>query len=312
MTTYNARDYLSVALESIISQGDDGIEVIVVDDGSTDDTLEILGRYRSRLDMKLIVREHSGNWVASMNLGMRAATGDYVSFLHHDDHWLPGRVSALRAAVSLDPDAVLVVHPSLYINSRGEPLGVWRCALDRGRGLAPDDVVERLLVQNFIAVPGPLFRRDAGLAVGGLDEALWYSADWDFWLKLAAAGQTVYLPQPYSAYRIHPVASTWRDTDRVERVWHQLNAVLNRHIAHRESFRPVRIGVRRVARFSRDVNTLLAASAHGQRPGLDLAALALRFVALGPLGWHRYLRNSRILERASARVRAGMLHWSHA
>ena len=58
-------------------------------------------------------------------------------------------------------------------------------------------VVERLLVQNFISMPAPLFSREAALRVGGLDEDLWYTADWDFWLKLAATGKTIYVPGPF-------------------------------------------------------------------------------------------------------------------
>ena len=69
-------------------------------------------------------------------------------------------------------------------------------------------MVERLLVQNFIAIPAPLFRRDQALSVGGLDARLWYAADWDFWLKLAAMGPTVYSPRPLAGFRIHSQSQT--------------------------------------------------------------------------------------------------------
>ncbi len=64
-----------------------------------------------------------------------------------------------------------------------------------GGRLDSDIVVPRLLVQNFLAMPAPLVRREAMLQVGGMDDTLWYAADWDLWLKLAALGPTLYVPQ---------------------------------------------------------------------------------------------------------------------
>ena len=310
MTTYNACDYLAQALESIVAQGDKGVEVIAVDDGSTDGTLKILESYRSRLDLKIVACEHTGNWIASMNTGLQLGRGRYACFLHHDDLWLDGRLAAAREALAGTPDTVLLVHPSWFIDRSGRRLNLWRCSLKEGSGLPPEAVVERLLVQNFIAVPAPIFLREAALQVGGLDEANWHSADWDFWLKLVALGRTIYLTRPLVAYRVHPVAATWQGTSRAADYRRYMDQVLDRHFAVWEARRPIRASVQRVARFSVETNLRLAAYAHGHRPGW--LALVARFVALGPAGWHRYFRDSRIIERASARLRAGTLVWDAA
>lgn len=307
MTTYNARDYLAAALESIASQADGGVEVVAVDDGSTDETLAILESYRPRIDLRIVRREHTGNWIASMNLGLREGRGRYACFLHHDDVWLPGRLEAARRVLDGDPEAVLLVSPSWFIDSAGARLNQWRCPLPEGRSPAPEFVVERLVVQNFIAVPAPIFRRDVALEVGGLDEGNWYSADWDFWLKLAAAGPTTHIRRPSAGYRVHPVAATWRGTGTAAAYRGQMDGVLDRHFAAWESRRPIRPAVRRVARFSVEANVCLAGYAHGNRPGW--AALAGRFLGLGPAGWLRYYRDSRIVERVAARLRAGVLRW---
>ncbi len=307
MTTYNASDYLAEALESVAAQAGDDVEVIAVDDGSEDETLQILESFRPRLDLRVVAREHSGNWIAAMNEGLRLGRGRYACFLHHDDFWLDGRLEAAREALGRRGEAVLLLQPSWFVDRRGAKLGRWRCALPAGRPLSAGEVVERLLIQNFVAVPAPIFRRDVALRVGGLDEANWHAADWDFWLKMAAAGETIHLDRALTGYRIHPVAATWSRTDRPRDHRQFMDEVLDRHLAAWEGRGPDRPLVRRVARFSVDMNVRLAELAHGQRPGL--ADLALRFLGLGPMGWHRYLRDSRIVERVAARLRAGMASW---
>lgn len=91
--TYNGAAYLAQTLASIECQVDGNIEVIAVDDGSSDATLAILNAYSSRLPIRTIRRGRIGNWVANTNFGLAEARGEYVSFLHQDDLWLPGRSS---------------------------------------------------------------------------------------------------------------------------------------------------------------------------------------------------------------------------
>ncbi len=309
MTTYNARDYLAIALDSVLAQGCDEVEIIAVDDGSTDETLAILESYRSRLDLQVVARtKNAKNWMAGLNEGLNRARGEYVCFLQHDDYWLDGRLRKAQATLARWPNTVMLLHPARFVDHTGERLGQWNCPLPTNLCLAPEEVVERLLVQNFVAVQAPIFRRDAALAVGGLDEALWYSADWDLWLMLAAMGQTVYLPEVLTAYRIHNHSMTWWRTDaQIAEQRRQLELVLDAHAAALERRRSIRPATRRAARYSIEVNTALAAYAH--RSGAPLIGLGMRFVGLGPGGWHRFIRDSRIIERVAARLRAGMHRW---
>src|SRR5262249_16190212 len=151
-----------------------------IDDGSTDGTLEILRAFRDRLSLTVVERPHVGNWVANANQGLARARGRYVSILHQDDRWLPERLAVLRPLLEAAPGVTLALHPSWYIDEAGRRVGRWRCPLPPGVGrLAPEAVVERLLVQNFVAMPAPTFPREAVARVGPLDETLWYTADWD-------------------------------------------------------------------------------------------------------------------------------------
>jgi hypothetical protein len=161
-------------------------------------------------------------------------------------------------------------------------------------------LLERLLVQNFVAVVSPVIRRDAWLACGGLDLDLWYTGDWDMWLKLAEHGDVVYHDAVTAAFRIHGASATTIRSRDTQDVTEQLRTVLERHIGAVPRER--RAAVRRLAEASIAVNTALAAAAGG-RPAKVMSALGA-VVALGPVGAAHYLHRSRIVERVVPRMRA--------
>jgi hypothetical protein len=305
--TYNGAAHLAEALESIRVQGDDDIEVIAVDDGSTDATPDILERFARSMALRVVRSDHVGNWVAVTNRGLGMARGAYCSFLHQDDLWMPGRLDALRRDVEGGRREMLWVHSSWYVDGHRRRVGRLRCPLPERRPLSSDFVLERLLVQNFISIPSAAFPRAWAEEVSALDEGLWFTADWDFWLKLAAIGPTRYVGEPLCAYRVHPTALTMTGSLDSAGFRRQHEEVLIRHLPRwvqdrRPGRHPARI--ERAARFSVDTNVTLARLAH--RQPARLAGLAAGFVRLGPPGWRRYVRDSRILERAAARVRAGI------
>jgi GT2 family glycosyltransferase len=301
LPTYNGADYLTQTLGSMVDQIDDQVEVIAVDDGSTDTTLAILHAFCRRLPLRILTRGRIGNWVANTNYGLAQARGRYACFLHQDDLWLPGRLRAMRLLLAREPKAALVLHASRYIDARGRDVGIWRSPLPAGR-VDSRKLIERLLVQNFIAVPAPLFMREAALRVGGLDEELWYTADWDFWLKLASAGPIVYYPSPLAAFRIHPASQTAQGVSRAGEMRRQIEVVLQKHLPAWEAAHPRRTEIGRVARLSLEVNYAMAACAYGVRP--SCLTLMGCFLALGPAGWYRFFHDSRIVERLSAQVKA--------
>jgi glycosyltransferase involved in cell wall biosynthesis len=301
MPTYNGAAYLPATLASIECQKDDQIEIIAVDDGSSDATLRILRDAASWLPLHIFPRPRVGNWVANSNHGLARSRGHYVCFLHQDDLWLPGRLRTLRRFVEREPQAALYLSASRYIDSSGRWLGTWRSPLPTGHQ-EPGALIERLLIQNFIAIPAPLCTREAAVSVGGLDEALWYTADWDFWLKLAARWPAVYCPRALSAFRIHSQSQTAQGVARAGEMRRQIEVVLEKHLPPWESAHPGRLEVGKTARMSMDVNFALASCAFGDRP--DWLALARGLAALGPSGWYRFLRDSRIVERVLAQAKA--------
>ncbi|MDJ0595508.1 MAG: glycosyltransferase [Pleurocapsa sp. MO_226.B13] len=296
--TYNGSKYLAAALDSVVVQQDDLIECVVIDDGSTDNTLSIVDSYQNKLNIKLITKARQGNWVANTNHALSVATGKYACFLHQDDLWLEGRLPKLKQAIAAYPQASLYLHDAVFIDGQDKPLGLWQCPLGgKSQVFSAQKMREKLLVQNFIAIPSPVFNRQTALDVGVLNSELWYTADWDFWLKLASMGDTYYIAKPLAAFRVHGDSQTIRRSSSVAEFRQQMRVVVDKHLHVKPKSE-----VAKVAFFSTEVNTTLAAIVHGESP--NLIKLAADFLLLGPLGWRRYWQDSRIQERISARLKA--------
>lgn len=299
MPTYNGERYVAAALQSLLEQRDSAVELIVVDDGSSDGTVDLVERLTRGTPTRVLRPGRLGSWIAASNLGLREARGEWCCFLHQDDLWLPNRLSRVRAELPRARGALLL-HDARYVDPAGETLGDWTCPLSGG-DVAPEAFVERLLVQNFIAIPSSTFRRAAALEQGGLDEGLWFSADWDLWLRLGAAGPVRFLPETLAAFRIHPDSQTAARPAGAREWEQQLAPVLERHLARWPVAGARRRRVERAAWASVAVNATLAAATRGSP--VAWGPLALRLAGLGPLGWRRYLRDSRLVERVGARLR---------
>ncbi|MDJ0634747.1 MAG: glycosyltransferase [Xenococcaceae cyanobacterium MO_188.B29] len=301
--TYNGEAYLASALDSILIQGDDEIECIIVDDGSSDSTLAIAKSYQDKLPLTVIQRKRQSNWVTNTNYALALAEGEYVCFLHQDDLWLKNRLSTMKRVIEEYPTVNLFLHSSLFIDSDGNSLGLWQCPLPKyPQVVDPSLAIEHLLIQNFIAIAAPIFKRDVALEVGRLDENLWYTADWDFWLKIASSGQTLYYPQPLTSFRVHPNSQTVMRSSSQTEFKQQMQLVVEKHLLGWQVDRNRKQQTSEVAFFSTEVNTTLAAMIHRQQT--NMSQLVCSFVSLGPHGWHRYIRDSRIQERVSARLKA--------
>jgi glycosyltransferase involved in cell wall biosynthesis len=307
MPTYEGSRYLRHALDSIVCQRDDAIEVVVIDDGSRDDTLAIAESYRTRLSLTVIALRHGGNWVANVNHGIQAARGTYLSILHQDDAWHHKRLAKLKELIAQDPGAAMFVHPCWYMDSAGRKIGYWRCPFPRRTTvIGPQKALQHLIVQCLYAMPAPMFRAVLAHEVGRMDETLWFSADWDLWLKLTRLGDTLYCPTPLAMFRLHPASQTISRGRQSGEIYRQQMTVLDRYMGS--------IGdascaaeVCRTARLSAEVNAALLRFLDGEAVGAF--ALAMRLLGLGPGGWRRYFRDSRVVERCLSRVQAGAISW---
>ena len=194
IAAYQVADFVGEAVASALAQTVPPVEVVVCDDGSTDDIEGALRPYRDRI--KLIRQENRGE-AAAKNAAARAATGEFVSFLDADDLYLPGRNEMLGQFAAARPDLdMLTTNCLIEVNGEVVAEGAqnWR--------FVADDQRTELLRGNFIF--GNLaVRRSRFLEVGGFDESVVRVADWDVWLRLVFSGSRIgYVTRPLARYRV--------------------------------------------------------------------------------------------------------------
>lgn len=300
MPVHGGERWIGTTLDSLAAEAADDVEIVVIDSSPDPGTAEIVMRYADRLSLELLARPDLANWRTKTNFGVEHARASHVCMLHQDDLWLPGRIAAIRGWIESAPEAALHLAPTMIVDLNGHALGIWRCPLPADAAAPAALVLERLLVQNFIAVPTPVFRRDAWLACNGLDVDLWYTADWDLWLKLASHGPVHYHDVVTAGFRIHGSSLTMTGSRDPADFESQMRIVLDRHFGRLAPARSAPVG--RAAQASIQVNVALAAASGGGFGVLGKAAS--RLFLLGPRGLHRYLRDSRLFERLVPRLRA--------
>lgn len=327
MPVFNGGKYLRHALGSISGQvpypGE--LEIIVADDGSADGSREILREASESLPITIIDGAHQGNWVASTNLALHKASGDYICFLHQDDGFMPRRLKTLVDVAMTYPDVKIIAHPVRFIDGNGKPHGTWTFPAKRRRHqaidwftqpttiqhnkmsvdqrLAPSDWFPQLLVQNNLSVPGVLFKRSVLETDGFLDESLRYTADWDFWLRLAAHHDMVLVPDCLSEYRIHAAAQTVGFAEKKQEYALNLRIVVERHQHTLDALVPSEsANFRKLAALGIETNLWLAARMTGGKP--RLSSLVGSMKSAGLMNSLSYMRLSRIIPRSLARITA--------
>ncbi len=191
---YNGESTLQATLDSVLTQTLTNFELIVVNDGSTDGTADLLATVQ---DDRLHVHHYPNKGLAaSRNRGMRLATGTYISFLDADDLWTSDKLARQVAALEQLPTAAVAYSWTDYIDADGE-------FLQSGTHVsATGQVFSELLTLNFIeSGSNVLIRREALEQVGGFDETLTAAEDWDMWLRLAQQYEFVPVPAAQVLYR---------------------------------------------------------------------------------------------------------------
>ncbi len=177
---YNGAGEVRRAIDSVLGQRHSKVEVIVLNDGSKDETASVLAEYGDKIRA---INQHNSGLSTTRNNGIALATGEWVAFLDHDDYWLPEKLSLqLQAAERTGFDIV-------YTNA-GNFGDVARVSELRSepQAMVEGDILEPLLQDNFIVVSSVMIRRTVILGIGGFDTSLPSVEDWDLWLKLSARG----------------------------------------------------------------------------------------------------------------------------
>ena len=191
---YNGEQTIRETIDSVLAQTFFDFELIVINDGSTDATLEIV---TSIQDPRVKLFSYPNRGLSrSQNRGLAHARGDLVAFLDADDLWTADKLEAQRKALQAHPQAAVAYSWTDFIDEFGKSLGQGNHVTKNGHVLAD------LLENNFIANgSNALIRKEALISVGGFDASFHIAGDWDLWLRLAASYQFVCVPAAQVLYR---------------------------------------------------------------------------------------------------------------
>jgi glycosyltransferase involved in cell wall biosynthesis len=254
VTTYNYARFLPDALDSVLAQSYRNLEIVVIDDGSTDDTADVARRYAER-GVRYVCRPHGGAGRAR-NAGLEATSAPLVAFLDADDAWLPDRVAAGVAHLTRHPELALAAGHAFACDERLVPTAVVPAATrETGQMLGP------LLVDNVVLNPSSVLVRRAALeAAGGFSE-IPFGEDWDTWLEIARRFPIGFVGRPLALVRRHSRSvSPPRQRVRVD----AHGAIVERHLgAYRPAWkRPV---IRRRAASMANYHAGVGSSHNGDR-----------------------------------------------
>lgn len=197
---YNAAWCVGRAVESVLAQDYCDYELIVVDDGSQDETPKVLAGYGNAIR---IVRKANGGLSSARNAGIHAAQGEYVAFLDADDWWLATKLARQVTLMEAKPGVVFCSTAATVQTPDGHTLNEWRCTKAEGC------VLEQIFHANAtVAGSGStvMARRKALLATGGFDETLRSLEDIDMWMRLATLGDYACIEDALAVILKHPVS----------------------------------------------------------------------------------------------------------
>jgi glycosyltransferase involved in cell wall biosynthesis len=200
---YNSAAFLAEALDSVLGQTRAIGEVVVVDDGSTDQTPAVAASYESA-GVRYVRQQNNGPSEAR-NTGIRETSGDLVAFLDADDIWLPDKVEKQVGYLEAHPEVDLVSGDLWFWRVDANVRRLMKTGFRHGSN-PKHEVAVRNVVGNTSAV---MVRRVALEAVGGFDPALRYGEDWDLWIRLVERSGVGFLHQPVIVYRWHSDSSSY-------------------------------------------------------------------------------------------------------
>ena len=191
---YNGEKTIQETIESVLNQSESDFELIVINDGSQDATLDIVASIR---DPRLKVFSYpNGGVSASRNRGFFHAEGEFIAFLDADDLWTPEKLEAQLKALQKNPQAAVAYSWLDHIDESGQFLR------SGCRRTSTGDVYKDFLLAQFLEnFSNALIRKQALLEVGGFDESLTHAEDWDMFLRLAARYNFVAVPSTQILYR---------------------------------------------------------------------------------------------------------------
>jgi glycosyltransferase involved in cell wall biosynthesis len=199
--TYNRADFVREAIDSVLAQDWPSLEVVVVDNGSTDETPELLARYSEREGARVqgIRLDPNAGPSAARNVGIRAASYELIALLDSDNRWAPGKLRRQMQLFESDraPDLTFTGYRAFGEGAAGT------IVLDNWKG-SQEDALEQLLAGCCINTSTVIAKREALMDAGLFDPRMDGAEDYEFWLRFAASGFRIgYIAEALAEYRVH-------------------------------------------------------------------------------------------------------------
>ncbi len=199
MPVYNGEKTLGLAVESVLQQTYRDLELICVDDGSTDESPALLRTFAERDRRMIVICRPNTGIVGAMNDGLAVARGEYIARMDHDDYSLPQRLERQVEFMDAQPDVVCSGSRALRVDPDGDPIEVWRVPLTH------EEIDAHHIVRGSgggIIHPAAMFRREAMTRLGGYQASAELAEDLDLWLRFAETGRLANLEEILLYYRV--------------------------------------------------------------------------------------------------------------
>ena len=191
---FNSEQYITECIDSVLGQSFQDFEIIIINDGSTDNTVDIVSKYKND-QIKLFHQKNSGS-AAARNFGVEQASGNWIAFIDADDIWLPDK---LKKQLDHCSDHAWS-HTDLYFHGDIYPKYTKTTKFtSKHSGL----ILKNLLVENSIGTSSVIIKKEIFQETGGFNTELRALQDWDLWLRIAEKHPVCYFDEPLVYYRVH-------------------------------------------------------------------------------------------------------------
>jgi glycosyltransferase involved in cell wall biosynthesis len=224
VASYNHAEYLVQRMESLLNQTYQYIEILVIDDCSTDNSVEILRKFEIHSKVKLILREKNGGWVAVSNQGAELASGEFLIFANCDDACDPRMIERLVERMRENPTAAISYCRSLMINEDGQTIGDDFSLREKSfrTKCTVDALIEKRKMSIFLlyscVIPNlsaALFRTDCYKDSGGLIANYRVCSDWDLFFRIVNKHDVFYVAEPLNYFRQHTTTIRSRTKEKI-------------------------------------------------------------------------------------------------
>lgn len=219
--SFNQGNFIEDTIRSVLEQDYPNVEHIVIDGGSTDNTLEILHRYDGRIRW---LSEPDEGQADAINKGLQMANGQILAYLNSDDSYLPGALKIVAESFATHPEVGLVYGDCYAVDQQGQQYG-----LIKGR---PFHVQRMIMRGEFVPQQAAFWSRRAMELVGVFDSSLHFCMDHDFFIRIGQRFPALYIAQPLANFRFHADSKT---VSREEKHWRESMLVSQRYGLSRRS-----------------------------------------------------------------------------